>query len=165
MKSNLIFRKIVQALGLDTQKVQEVFANTDIEINDQEMVRLLNDGDESNMGPMPDYVLVLFLNGLVDAFRGKKEGAVALPVTKTTKITNNDVLKKLRIVLNLQEQDLRDALKLVTIELTKSDLSALFRKAGHPHYKVCDDELLMDFIEGFGLLLQSSGKKRTGNVG
>ncbi len=48
---------------------------------------------------------------------------------------------------------MRAALKLATIELTKTELSALFRKPGHVHYKACADDLLLDFIEGLGLLL------------
>jgi uncharacterized protein YehS (DUF1456 family) len=33
-------------------------------------------------------------------------------------------------------------------------LAALFRKAGHEHFQACNDELVLDFIEGLGLLLQ-----------
>jgi len=61
----------------------------------------------------------------------------------------------------LHEQDVRDVLSLATIELTKSDLSALFRKPGNSHFKACDDELLFDFIEALGQWLQQ--KQNAGN--
>jgi uncharacterized protein YehS (DUF1456 family) len=99
-------------------------------------------------------VLLIFHNNLIEQQRGKKNDAEQEVIEKHAKISNNDVLKKLRIAYNLHEQQVRDALKLATIELTKSDLAALFRKPGHVHFKACDDELVLDFIEGLGLLLQ-----------
>lgn len=154
MKNNAILRKITQALQFDIPRIQGIFAAVDIDLSDKEINNLLKTEYEPQFEALPDYVLVLFLNSLIDTYRGKKEGVEPEPVAKTIKISSNDVLKKLRIAFNLQEQDVRDALKLVTIELTKSDLAALFRKAGHAQYKACDDELLLDFIEGLGLLLR-----------
>jgi len=154
MKNNLILRKIAQALILDNHRVGSVFKSVGIDLSDNEIADLLSGETASHSEQLPDSALVLFLNGLIDSFRGKRDGINPEPVAKATKISNNDVLKKLRIALNFQEQDLREALELVTIELTKSDLSALFRKPGHAQYKSCDDELLMDFFEGFGRLLQ-----------
>jgi uncharacterized protein YehS (DUF1456 family) len=142
------------ALQFDIPQIKTIFAAVEIELSDKEINNLLKTEYEPQFEALPDYVLVLFLNGLIDTYRGKKEGVELEPVAKTIKISSNDVLKKLRIAFNLQEQEVRDALKLVTIELTKSDLAALFRKAGHAQYKACDDELLLDFIEGLGLLLK-----------
>lgn len=154
MRTNDIFRKITQALSIDTQQIQGLFAATDIDLSDKEVANLLKTDYQPGFEAMPDYILLIFLNNLIDARRGKKADAVAAPVEKHQKIANNDVLKKLRIAFNLHEQDVRDAFKLVTIELTKSDLSALFRKPGNSHFKACDDELLLDFIEGLGKWVQ-----------
>lgn len=155
MRTNDIFRQLTQALPLDTATIQALFAPADIDLSDKEVANLLKTDYQPGFEPMPDYVLIIFLNNLIDHYRGKKTDAVAEPINKHSKISNNDVLKKLRIAFNLHEQDLRDALKLVTIELTKSDLAALFRKAGHEHYKTCDDELVLDFIEGIGKFVQT----------
>jgi uncharacterized protein YehS (DUF1456 family) len=125
----------------------------DIELGDKEIANLLKMDSEAGFEPMPDYLLHLFLNNLIDTQRGKKAES-GEPVNKHHKISNNDVLKKLRIAFNLHEQDVRDVFKLATIELTKSDLSALFRKPGHRYFKACNDELLLDFIEGLGKWLQ-----------
>jgi uncharacterized protein YehS (DUF1456 family) len=154
MKNNLILRKITLALSLELYEVKSILADACIDLDNRELTGLLHEEDDVSFAPLPDSVLILFLNGLIDKYRGKREGAVSEPASKPEKISNNLILKKLRIALNFQEQDLREALKLVTIELTKSDLSALFRKAGQAQYKSCDDELLMDFIAGFGKLLQ-----------
>ncbi|PUA29203.1 MAG: hypothetical protein B0W54_00935 [Cellvibrio sp. 79] len=154
MRTNDIFRKITNALSMDTQQIQALFAATNIDLSDKEVANLLKTDYQPGFEAMPDYILLIFLDNLIDAKRGKKADTVTEPVAKHQKIANNEVLKKLRIAFNLHEQDVRDVFKLVTIELTKSDLSALFRKPGNSHFKACDDELLLDFIEGLGKWLQ-----------
>lgn len=156
MNTNAILRKISQALKLDIAALQTIFARVDIDLTEKEITNLLKTDYEPRFELLPEYVLALFLNGYIEHCRGKKEGQEPEVINKTAKISNNDVLKKLRIAHNLHEQHVRDALKLVTIELTKSDLSALFRKPGHPQFKACDDELVLDFIEGVGLLQQQA---------
>ena len=160
MRTNDIFRKLTQSLPLSVEQVQALFAESDIDLTDKEVGNLLKTDYQPGFEAMPEYILLIFLNNLIDQKRGKKIDAQAEVVEKHHKVSNNDVLKKLRIAFNLHEQDVRDALKLVTIELTKSDLSALFRKPGHVHFKACDDELVLDFIQGLGLLLQ----QRVGEV-
>lgn len=160
MRTNDIFRKITQSLPLDAAQIQALFAPSDIDLSEKDIANLLKTDYQPGFEPMPDYILIHFLNNLIDQQRGKKPDAETEVIEKHAKISNNDVLKKLRIALVLHEQDLRAALKLVTIELTKSDLAALFRKAGHEHYKACDDELILDFIEGIGLLQQ---QKKSGS--
>ena len=154
MRTNDIFRKLTQALALPSQEIQALFALTEINLSDKEVANLLKTDYEPGFTAMPDYILLTFLNNVIEQKRGKKDDAEVVVIDKFAKISNNDVLKKLRVAFTLHEQDLRDALKLVTIELTKSDLAALFRKAGHEHYQACNDELALDFIEGLGLLLQ-----------
>lgn len=154
MRTNDIFRKITQSLLLDTAQMQALFAHSNIDLSDKDVANLLKTDYQPNFEAMPEYILIIFLNNLIDQERGKKADAVEEVIEKHARISNNDVLKKLRIAFVLHEQDLRDALKLVTIELTKSDLAALFRKAGHEQYKACDDDLVLDFIEGIGMLLQ-----------
>lgn len=154
MRTNDIFRKIIRALVLDIQQIQSLFSVSDIDLSEKEITNLLKTDYEPGFAPMPDYILLVLLNNLIDSKRGKKADVITEPVNKHQKITNNEVLKKLRIAFNLHEQDVRDVFKAVTIELTKSDLSALFRKPDNNHFKVCDDELLFDFIDGLGKWLQ-----------
>lgn len=159
MNTNAILRKITQSLALDIPALQAIFASVDIDLTEKELSNLLKTDYEPRFEVLPEYVLALFLNGYIDRCRGKKAGREPEVIAKTAKISNNDVLKKLRIAHNLQEQQVREALNLVTIELTKSDLSALFRKPGHPQFKACDDELVLDFIEGVGLLHQQTSQR------
>ena len=63
-------------------------------------------------------------------------------------LTNNDILKKLRVALNLKDDDIIQILKLVEFEISKSELGAIFRKEDHPNYKPCGDQLLRNFLNG-----------------
>ncbi len=63
-------------------------------------------------------------------------------------LTNNEILKKIRVALELKDDDIVNILKLSNFEVTKSELSALFRKEDHPNYKPCGDQLLRNFLNG-----------------
>jgi uncharacterized protein YehS (DUF1456 family) len=63
-------------------------------------------------------------------------------------LTNNDILKKLRVALSLRDEDIIEILKLADFEVSKSELTALFRKEDHPNYKPCGDQLLRNFLNG-----------------
>ena len=72
-------------------------------------------------------------------------------------INNNDIMKKLRVALQLKDTDIIDILKLAEFETTASELSAFFRKEDHPNYKPCGDQILRRFLDG--LIIRNRGKK------
>lgn len=63
-------------------------------------------------------------------------------------LTNNDILKKLRVALELKDDDILQILKLVDYEVSKSELNAIFRKEDHTNYMPCGDQLLRNFLNG-----------------
>ena len=63
-------------------------------------------------------------------------------------LSNNDILKKLRVALELKDEDVIKILKLVDFDISKSELGALYRKPDHPNYKACGDQLLRNFLNG-----------------
>lgn len=63
-------------------------------------------------------------------------------------LTNNDILKKLRVALELKDEDVVQILKLADFKISKSELNALYRKPDHPNYKSCGDQLLRNFLNG-----------------
>ena len=73
-------------------------------------------------------------------------------------MTNNDILKKLRIALSYRDTDILEVLKLADFNMTKSELSAIFRKEDHPNYKECGDQLLRNFLNG--LIIKKRGKRK-----
>ena len=71
-------------------------------------------------------------------------------------MSNNDVLKKLRVALQLRDTDIVEILKLVDFKVTTTELSAFFRKEDHPNYKDCGDQILRNFLNG--LVIYKRGK-------
>ena len=72
-------------------------------------------------------------------------------------MTNNDTLKKLRIALSLKDSDIIEILKLADFEISKSELSALFRREDHKNYKECGDQILRRFLNG--LIIRNRGQR------
>jgi len=62
--------------------------------------------------------------------------------------TNNLILKKLRIALELKEMETEIIFGLGDAPLGKQELKSLFRKEDHKNFKVCPDGLLLAFLEG-----------------
>ncbi len=89
--------------------------------------------------------LGVFLDGLVTLKRGpspKKSN------DEVVELTNNLILKKLRIALELKEAETEIIFSLADVELSKQQLASLFRKEGHKNFKECSDKLLIAFLDG-----------------
>jgi len=63
-------------------------------------------------------------------------------------LTNNDILKKLRVALKLRDEDIVEILMLADYRISKSELGAFFRKSDHPKYKELQDQILRNFLNG-----------------
>ncbi len=75
-------------------------------------------------------------------------------------ISNNDVLKKLRVALQLKDDDIIKILKLVDFEIGKTELSDFFRIEDHPNYKLAGDQVLRNFLNG--LVIHLRGPREDG---
>ena len=71
-------------------------------------------------------------------------------------ITNNDILKKLRVALSLRNDDIIEILRLVDFEISKGALGDLFRSEDHPGYIEAGDQILRNFLNG--LIIYKRGK-------
>lgn len=63
-------------------------------------------------------------------------------------LTNNDILKKLRVALSLRNDDIIEILKLVDFEISKGALGDFFRNEDHPGYVEAGDQVLRNFLNG-----------------
>jgi uncharacterized protein YehS (DUF1456 family) len=75
-------------------------------------------------------------------------------------MTNNDILKKLRVALHLRDDDILAILKLVNFNISKSELSAFFRKEGHPKFMEAGDQVLRNFLNGLIIHLRGPGNEK-----
>ncbi len=71
-------------------------------------------------------------------------------------LTNNDILKKLRVALSLRNDDIIEILKLVDFEISKGALGDIFRNEDHPGYIEAGDQILRNFLNG--LIIYKRGK-------
>jgi len=76
-------------------------------------------------------------------------------------LSNNDILKKLRVALSLRNEDIIEILSLVDFEISKGALGDMFRNEDHPNYVVAGDQILRNFLNG--LIIYKRGKKENTN--
>ncbi|MBC7887487.1 MAG: DUF1456 family protein [Ferruginibacter sp.] len=71
-------------------------------------------------------------------------------------LSNNDILKKLRVALSLRNDDILEILALVDFKITKGALGDLFRNEDQPGYVEAGDQVLRNFLNG--LIIYKRGK-------
>ncbi len=108
-------------------------------------------------------MLESFLNGFIIFKRGRQEpkagqGPKQILTLKAGKSSNNVMLKKLKIALNLTSEDMLDIFNKVGVQVSKSELSAFFRKEGHKHYRSCLDKYARSFLNGLTVVYRGEGK-------
>ncbi|MGA3014878.1 MAG: DUF1456 family protein [Bacteroidales bacterium] len=74
-------------------------------------------------------------------------------------MTNNDILKKLRVALQLRDDDIIHILSLKDFKISKSELGAIFRKEGHPKYMEAGDQILRNFLNGLIIYMRGPDKE------
>jgi len=76
-------------------------------------------------------------------------------------MSNNDIMKKLRVALHFTDDDIIKVLDLANFRITKTELGAIFRKEDHPNFKPCGDQILRNFLNG--LIIYKRGPKEESN--
>ena len=73
-------------------------------------------------------------------------------------LSNNDILKKLRVALKLRDDEIVKILELVDFKITKGALGDMFRKEDHPNYVEAGDQILRNFLNA--LIIHMRGEKK-----
>jgi len=102
----------------------------------------------------PDRVMDWFLDGLIIHRRGPRDGAPPPPAQRV--VTNNTVLKKLRIAFELREDDLLSLMTAAGFQVSRPELSALFRNPTHLNYRPCGDQFLRNFLKSLTARVRSA---------
>ena len=77
-------------------------------------------------------------------------------------ISNNDILKKLRVAHKLRDTDIIAILELVDFRISKGEINNFFRKEDHPKYMKCGDQVLRNFLNGLIIHLRGPMEKKPG---
>lgn len=145
MENNDIIRRIRYSFDFDDNKMIEVFALGESKVTRTQISSWLKKDLDPGYVTLSDFQLAIFLNGLIIEKRGKKEGPKPIPENK---LNNNIIFRKLRIALNLKDNDILEMLNSVDIKISKNELSAFFRKPGQSQYRECKDQILRNFLRG-----------------
>ena len=152
MIHNDVLRSVRYMLDISDNKVVEIIKLGGLDVTKADIETYLKKDEEEGFVRCPDNVMAHFLDGLVIFKRGKDDSRPAQPVELP--VTNNIILKKLRVAFELKEDDMHAILKSVDFPVSKPELSALFRKFGHNNYRTCGDQLLRNFLKGLTLRIR-----------
>ena len=148
MINNDVLRAIRYMLDLSDAKVAQLvhLADPAVELDREQVQAYLKKEGEPGYEECSNQVLVLLLDGLVVQRRGRDESQPPRPPEKS--VTNNVVLKKLRVAFELKDVDMHQILESAGMPVSKPELSALFRQPDHKNFKLCGDQLLRNFLKG-----------------
>lgn len=143
--NNDIVRRLRYTFDFSDSKMISIFGLVDCAVTRAEISDWMKKEDDPAFVKCTDQQLATFLNGLIVEFRGKQEGPSPEPEIR---LNNNIILRKLKIALNLQAEEMLEILELAGVKISKHELSAFFRKPNTTHYRICQDQLLRKFLSG-----------------
>lgn len=158
MTNNDILRRIRFIFDFNDTNMIEIFGLGGLPVTREQVIAWLKKDTDQAFQKCSDSQLAMFLNGFIVHRRGNKEGARPEPEQQ---ITNNIIFRKLKIALDLQAEDILEILELADIHLSKHELSALFRKPGHKHYRECKDSVLHGFLNGAQIIYSREAESDT----
>jgi uncharacterized protein YehS (DUF1456 family) len=66
-------------------------------------------------------------------------------------VTNNDILKRLRVAFELKEADIIALIEKSGLRVSKGEIGAFFRRPDHRTYRECGDQFLRNLMKGMSL--------------
>jgi uncharacterized protein YehS (DUF1456 family) len=148
MDNNDIIRSIRYIFDFSDSTMNEIFGHANLTVTRAELSEWLKKEDDPDFKAMNDRQMASFLNGLIVHKRGKREGEQPVPEKR---LNNNIVFKKLKIALNLKNEEILEILESVDRKISKHELSAFFRNPEQNQYRDCKDQILRNFLHGLKL--------------
>jgi len=143
MTNNDILRRVRYLFDFSDAKMIAVFKLVNHDVSRSDLSDWLKRDDDPLLIEITDKELSSFLNGLIIEKRGKREGPLPEPEDP---LTNNMILKKLKIALDLKSDDILDMLAVIDKKISKHELSAFFRNPDHKSYREFLDQYLRYFL-------------------
>lgn len=135
-----------------------IFASAGEDVTREQISQWLKKDNDSDFVALIDSKLAVFLNGFINEKRGKKAGTPPVPEKR---LSNNIILTKLKIALNLQAEQVIALLEEVDFRISKPELSAFSRKIDHKHYRECKDQVLRNLLQAID---KNYHVERTGKI-
>jgi uncharacterized protein YehS (DUF1456 family) len=148
MTKNDILIRLRYALNITDLKLVELFSLAGKPVSAEDLRPLFLREDEEGYVECDGPILGAFLEGLVIHRRGRKDEAGAPKPEWAKNPSNNDVLKAIRIALELRDDDILGILALAGVGASRAEINALFRKKDHANFRHCGDQFLRNFLGG-----------------
>jgi uncharacterized protein YehS (DUF1456 family) len=145
MTNNDILRQIRYAFDYNDAQMIELFSMANLEVTRSQVSNWLKKDSNPLYQEMTDNQLAYFLNGLINSKRGKRAGDEMVPEKQ---LNNNIIFRKLKIALNMRDQDIIETLSLVDLRIGRPELNAFFRNPKHRQYRECKDQFLRNYLHG-----------------
>ena len=146
MQINDILFKLKNALSLSYEDMIKAYELAEYKMTKERLESIMKRRYDRGYAKATYEELGVFLDGLILLKRGASDKVArddeALP------LTNNLILKKVRVAMNLKEHELVILFALAGVELSRRQIGYLFRREGTKNFKACSDELLMAFLDG-----------------
>lgn len=146
MMNNDVLRSVRYMLNLNNDHLVSILALVEMTVPLQQLASYVKKEEEPGYQPCPDIVMSYFLNGLILQKRGQDDNQPALQVER--KITNNIILKKLRIAFSLKTSDIQEILTEQNFRVSQPEVTAMMRSPDHKNYRTCGDQILRYFLKG-----------------
>ncbi len=156
MTNNDILRRVRYTFDFNDSKMISIFSQTDHRVTREQISDWLKKDNDPAFQEISDTTLAIFLNGLINDRRGKKEGIQPEPEKY---LTNNIIFRKLKIALDLKAEDILEIMTLTNLRISKHELSAFFRRQDHKHYRDCQEQILRNFLRGIQLKYRDKKNK------
>jgi uncharacterized protein YehS (DUF1456 family) len=142
--------RLCDALNMDVTRLATLFGLGGETLTTEQVSGMLRDSKQGDAIPCKNTQMLCFLEGFIIEQRGPKEAPEAgtKAPAEPARMSNNLVLKKLRIALQLKERETVAILAAGGTEVTPRQLGALGRKRGNKHYRTCPDDVLRSFLTG-----------------
>lgn len=171
MDNNDFLRRFRYALDIPDSTMVNLFKRADIPVDEAKFRQLLLREEEKGYVHCSDLMLERFLDALILYNRGPQENDKKRPssqnkweqnggkeaystpkkISPELPLSNNMILKKLRIALELKQEEMQTIFELGGLQVGKGELTAFFRNEHHKNYKPCGDQYLKKFMNGLGV--------------
>lgn len=143
MTNNDILRRIRYLFNFTDSQMIELFKLAEHDVSKTDVANWLRKDEDPLLREISDRELAIFLNGLIIEKRGKREGPTPEPEDP---LSNNMILRKLRIALDLKTDDILELFASIDKGIGKHELSAFFRRPDHRSYRPFLDQYLRNFL-------------------
>lgn len=150
MRKDDVIKSIRYTLNVGDGEIAEILKLAGYKPTREEIAYIFEEPEEGkDKIDITHEMTAYFLDGLIYYKRGKSDKHPQRPIQ--TPVTNNMVMKKLRVAFTLREDDIQNIIKKAGFDISASELNALFRNKSHRNYQPAGDQVLRYFLKGLSM--------------